>query len=179
MKVLLVAGGRRLLQDPLLEAVEAVHAAGGSVSTITWFPVGSSIATLTDAHVELRAVDAARRARPRTLGITPVDRRLKTLHRRATAPRAALRRRWDKLLRKAKVDRQAALVHRLVSTDVTCQALVSEADVLVSGDLASVRMVWLAARRRPEVVAINGLAAFVTHLTLQREAHGAVSGRGS
>lgn len=179
MKVLIVVGGRRLLQDPLLEAVQAARAAGGTVSTLTWFPVNSAVAAATTAQVELRAIDAARRATPPKVGIARIDRRLKVLHRKAIRPRAALRRRWEKVLRKAKVDRQAALVHGLISTDPACQSLAGEADVLVAGDLVSIRTVWLLARRRPEVVAINGLSAFSTFLTVQRDAASPVSGRGS
>ena len=72
-----MVGGRRLLQDPLLEAVLAVRAAGGQVTTITWFPVGPAIVAATAAQVELRAVDTRRRstpARTRLARITGVDR---------------------------------------------------------------------------------------------------------
>lgn len=179
MKVLIVVGGRRLLQDPLIDAVELARAAGGRVSTITWFPVGPQLAAATTMQVELRSIDLLRRAEPPRLGVTRIDRRLTSLHRKAARPRAGLRRRWDQVLRKAKWDPQAALVHRLVSTDARCRAMAGEADIIVAGDVASIRTVWLLARRRPEVVAINGLAAFATFLSVQRSATTSLSGRGS
>lgn len=175
MKVLVVVGGRRLLQDPLLEAVEAVRAAGGSVSVISWFPLGPALTEATTAHVELRAIDAARRAKAPRIGVARVDRRLKALHRKLIRPRAGIRRRWDKVLRKAKLDGQAALVHRLMANDARCRALVAEADVVVAGDAPSIRTVWFVARRRPEVEAISGLAALRTFLTMRRDVSAPVS----
>lgn len=165
MRVVIIVGGRRLLQDPLLEAVQAVRAAGGHVSAITWFPIAPEIAATTSAHVELRALDAERRSRPPRTGITGIDRRLRSGHRRLARVRSGLRRRWDRLRRKAKLDGQAALVHRLVAADPRCRGLVAEADVVVAGDAASIRAVWWVSRRRPEVEAINGLVALRTYLT--------------
>ena len=106
MRVCILVGGRRLLQDPLLEAVEAVRAAGGEVKTITWFPVGSAIAEATAAHVELRAVDAQRRAKPVRTGVRPA-RVSRPVHKRTGRVQAGLMRRWNKLRRKAKLDAQA------------------------------------------------------------------------
>ena len=165
MKVCIVVGARRLLQDPLLEAVKAVEAAGGQVSTITWFPVTAAIADATTAHVELRAVDAQRRAKPARSGIRPVDRLLLRVHKRTSRVRAGILRRWDKLRRKAKFDGQAALVHRLLSQDARCRALLAEADVLVAGDPASIRGVWFVVRRRPEIEALSGLVALRSYLS--------------
>ena len=165
MRVCILVGGRRLLQDPLLEAVEAVRAAGGQVTTITWFPVVPAIAEATAAHVELRAVDAQRRARPVRTGIRPLDRQLRRAHKRSARVRAGLLRRWDKVRRKAKFDGQAALVHHLVSRDSRCRALLAEADVLVAGDPASIRAIWYLVQRRPEIEAISGLVALRTYLS--------------
>jgi hypothetical protein len=210
MRVCIVVGGRRLLQDPLLEAVLAVRAAGGQVTTITWFPVGPAIVAATAAQVELRTVDARRRSTPvrtraaritgidrlaqtRVARITGVDRLAQTrvahvarganrrvtraahvahvdllLHRvnvRAEHLQAGLQRRWEKLRRKAKLDGQAALVHRLVSRDPLCRTLVAEADIVVAGDPTSIRAVWFVVRRRPEIKALYGLVALRTYLS--------------
>lgn len=165
MRVCIVVGGRRLLQDPLLEAVQAVRAAGGHVTTITWFPVAPAIVNATAAHVELRAVDARRRSTPLQTGIRPVDRTLRRMKTRTRPLRAGIQRRWDKLRRKAKLDGQAALVHRLLSRDARCRAMVAEADVLVAGDAASIRAVWFVVQHRPEIEAISGLAALRTYLS--------------
>lgn len=167
MRVCIVIGGQRMLQDPLLEAVQAVRAAGGQVTTITWFPVGSAILEATAAHVELRAVDALRRSTPLHTSIRPVDRTLRRVNARTRRVRAGIHRRWDKLRRKAKLDGQAALVHRLLSRDPRCRALVAEADVLVAGDAASIRAVWFVVNRRPEIEAISGLVALRTYLTVR------------
>ncbi len=165
MRVCILVGGRRVLQDPLLEAVQAVRAAGGQVTTITWFPVGPAIVEATAVHVELRAVDAKRRAKPPRTGIRPADRVLLRVHKRSARVRAGLLRRWDKLRRKAKFDGQAALVHHLVSRDSRCRALLAEADVLVAGDPASIRAIWYLVQRRPEIEAISGLVALRTYLS--------------
>ena len=188
MRVCILVGGRRLLQDPLLEAVEAVRAAGGQVTTITWFPVGPAIAEATAAHVELRAVDAQRRAKPVRTGVRPARasrpvhkptarvqaglmRRWNKLRRKAKLAaqadrvQAGLLRRWNKLRRKAKWDGQAVLVHRLVSRDSRCRALLAEADILVAGDPVSIRAIWYLVQRRPEIEAINGLVALRTYLS--------------
>ncbi len=165
MRVCIVVGGRRLLQDPLLEAVQAVRAAGGHVTTITWFPVAPAIVDATAAHVELRAVDTQRRSRPAHTGIRLVDRALRRVHVRTQRVRAGIQRRWDKLRRKARFDGQAALVHRLVSRDPACRAMVAEADVLVAGDPASIRAVWFVVQRRPEIEALSGLVALRTYLS--------------
>ena len=164
MRVCIVVGGRRLLQDPLLEAVQAVRAAGGQVSTITWFPVASAIVAATTAQVELRALDTQRRAQPPRTGVRRVDRVLQRAHLRTRRERAGILRRWDKLRRKAKFDGQAALVHRLVSADSRCRALLAEADVVVAGDPASIRAVWFVVKRRPEIEAVSGLVALRTYL---------------
>lgn len=165
MRVCIVVGGRRLLQDPLLQAVEAVRAAGGQVTTITWFPVAPAIKEATDAQVELRAVDSRLRSTPAQTGIARVDRALSSLHARTRSPRGKIQRQWERMRRKAKFDGQAALVHRLVSRDPQCRALVAEADVLVAGDAASIRDVWFVVRRRPEIEALSGLGALRTYLS--------------
>ena len=212
MRVCILIGGRRLLQDPLLEAVEAVRAAGGQVTTITWFPVGPAIAEATAAHIELREVDAQRRAKPERTEVKPARvsrpvhkrtarvqagllrrwnklrrkakldaqadrvragllrrwnklRRKAKLDAKADRVRAGLLRRWNKLRRKAKFDGQAMLVHRLVSRDSRCRALLAEADILVAGDPASIRAIWYLVQRRPEIEAISGLVALRTYLS--------------
>lgn len=165
MKVCIVIGGRRLLQDPLLEAVQAVRAAGGQVTTITWFPVGAAIVDATTAQVELRALDARLRSTPAHTGIRAVDRALRRIHKRTRPLRAGIRRRYERLRRKSKFDGQAALIHRLVSRDPLCQALVAEADVLVAGDAASIRAAWFILRRRPEIDALSGLGALRTQVS--------------
>ncbi len=46
-----------------------------------------------------------------------------------------------------------------------CRTLIASADALVAVDPTAVPAVWLAARRRPDAPAINGLAAAVTRLS--------------
>lgn len=50
-----------------------------------------------------------------------------------------------------------------------CRSLVASADALVAVDGTAVPSVWLAARRQPDVHAIQGLAAAVTRLSARRD----------
>ncbi len=141
-RVLLVATGPSVPGDGLVAGVRALQQNGSRVELVSRHPACDALATTLDA------VHALPGGPPRTGALL---RRLAAWLSDGSGPGRTLRLDPDRLP-------GALRLHR----DPVTRALIEAADVVVAVDQAAVPAAWLAARRRPTLVALSGLPAAVT-----------------
>lgn len=159
MRVLLVSGGRRMLRDPLTAAVSAVQARGGEVAVVSWLPLDPDLAGRVSEAVELRRVPppGARWTPPTGGGLLGVA--VRRGRRVVVRGRVALTRATGGVQQRLRSDPHPRTAWERFRHSPQAMTLARQADVLVAADGASIRTVWLLARRNREAVALSGLPA--------------------
>jgi len=145
VKVLLVAMGPTIPGDGLVAGVQALQRNGSHVELVSRRPASEALAAVLDGVHPLPSGPAAPGAGAAALT---------TLLSRLPGPARKLRFDPDRLAGALRLNRDAAT-----------RSLVRTADVVVAVDQAAVPAVWWAARRRPSLIALNGVPAAVTRLT--------------
>jgi hypothetical protein len=189
MKVLIVAGGSRVLSEQLVEAAVGLRDRGAMVDLVSWHLVDKELYSAFANVVVLGPGGSTPQAVPRpvaanTAGVTTTEitptppalsaervkraiawrlrkyrsRALRTYHKYASPGWSRLQRSRRHLFRIHKrLDWHPQTAWRRFTANPDAGRLSWICDIVVAADGDAVLTVWHIARRRPEIVAINGL----------------------
>ena len=166
MRALLVSAGRRALHELLFEAARDLRQRGARVDLVSWLEVEESLSSIFDDVVVIGPGGSlpSTRTAPQAIGLTQISNTTAPTVSSADRVKRALAWRLRKHAARVRrsVDVHPHFAWRRFSADRRAVRLSQACDVIAAADRDAVLIVWQVARRRPDVIAVNGLGALTS-----------------